>query len=130
LGRQIEQFVDELILFRNIIAADASRLPLPDHVHRFVSLNRSSRRLELAKILPGLHSSFDRSMILLQDVVQVLDRPMSAAAAQSSFFFCSCNRRAVKARLIDLANGNAVSVFFDKPHFTGVGGVTRIAYLV
>jgi hypothetical protein len=35
----------------------------------------------LAKALLGLHASFDRSMILLQDVVQILDRPMSAAAA-------------------------------------------------
>ena len=47
-----------------------------------VSLYRSPRRLKLAKPLLGLHSSFDRSMILLQDVVQVLDRPMSAAAMQ------------------------------------------------
>ena len=29
-----------------------------------------------------LHSSFDRSMILLQDVVQILDRSMAAAVAQ------------------------------------------------
>jgi hypothetical protein len=56
-------------------------------VHRLISLNRSPRREEFTKALLGLHSSFDRSMILLQDVVQVLDRPMSAAAAQvpSSF---------------------------------------------
>jgi hypothetical protein len=39
-------------------------------------------------------------MILLQDVVQVLDRSMSAAAAQGSFLFHSCNRRAVEAALI------------------------------
>src|ERR1019366_1077061 len=36
-------------------------------------------------------------MILLQDVVQVLDRSMSAAAAQGSFLFHCCNRRAVEA---------------------------------
>src|ERR1700693_5554528 len=96
-GRQIEQLVDELILLANIIVADPPRLPLPDHVHRLVSLNRSPGRLELAKALLGLHSSFDRSMILLQDIVQILDRPMSAAAAQGSSLFHSGNRRAVEA---------------------------------
>ena len=83
-----------------IIAADPPRLPLPDHVHRLVSLDRPAGSLELAKALLGLHSSFDRSMILLHDVVQVLDRSMSAAAAQGSFLFHVCNRRAVEAGLI------------------------------
>ena len=50
--------------------------------------------------LLGLHSSFDRSMILLQDIVQVLDRPVAATASQDSFFFHSWNRRAVEACLI------------------------------
>jgi hypothetical protein len=99
-GSQIEQLVDELILFANIIAADPSRLPLADHVHRLVTFNRSPSCSELAKALLGLHSSFDRSMILLQDVVQILDRSMSAAAAQGSFLFHSGNRRAVEAGLI------------------------------
>ena len=56
-GRQIEQLVDELILLVNIIAADPARLALPDHVHRFVALNRSPGCLEFAKALLGLHSS-------------------------------------------------------------------------
>ena len=44
------------------------RLPLPDHVHCLVFPDRSPRRVEFTKALLGLHSSFDRSMILLQDV--------------------------------------------------------------
>src|ERR1019366_8814298 len=96
-GSQIEQVVDELILFANISVADPPRLALPDHVHRLVALNRSPGGLEFAKALLGLHPSFDRSMILLQDVVQVLDRSMSAAAAQGSFLFHFCNRRAIEA---------------------------------
>src|SRR5664279_336081 len=99
-GSQIKQLVDELILFANISVADPPRLALPDHVHRLVSLDRSPGCLEFAKALLGLHSSFDRSMILLQDVVQVLDRSMSAAAAQGSFLFHRGNRRAVEAGLI------------------------------
>src|SRR5215469_7821663 len=99
-GRQIEQLVDELILFTNILAADPSRLALPDPVCRFVSINRSPRRLEFAKVLLGLHSSFDGSMILLQDIVQILDRSMSTAAARNSFLLHCWNRRAVQACLI------------------------------
>ena len=45
----------------------------------------------------GLHPSFDRSMILFQDIVQVLDRSMSAAAAQGAIRFHGWNRRAVEA---------------------------------
>ena len=32
-------------------------------------------------------ANLDRSMILLQDVVQVLDRPVAATASQESFLF-------------------------------------------
>ena len=92
-GSQIEQPVDEPILVANIIVADPPRLPLADHVYSLVSRNRSPSCVELAKALLGLHSSFDRSMILLQDVVQVLNRSMSAAAAQGSFRFHCGNRR-------------------------------------
>src|SRR5271163_3829774 len=80
-GSQIEQLVDETILLANI-SADPPCRPLPDHVDRLVFRNRSLSCPELAKALPGLHASFDRSMILLQEVVQVLDRSMAAAPAQ------------------------------------------------
>jgi predicted hotdog family 3-hydroxylacyl-ACP dehydratase len=42
--------------------------------------------VERTKALLGLHAPFDSAMILLQDVVQVLDRSVAAAAAQSSVF--------------------------------------------
>ena len=53
----LEQLVDELNLLPNIRTA------------------HPPRRVEFTKALLGLHASFDRSMILLQDVVRVLDRP-------------------------------------------------------
>ena len=59
------------------------------HVHGLVSLDRSPRRVEFTKALLGLHAAFDRSMILLQDIVQVLDRPVAATASQDSFLFHS-----------------------------------------
>jgi hypothetical protein len=82
-------------------------------VHRFVSLNRSPGRLELAKVLLGLHSSFDGSMILLQDIVQILDRSMSTGAAQDSFLFHCWNRRAVEARLIGVDDPGLFSRSFQ-----------------
>ena len=85
--RHLEQVVDELNLSPHIRTAHPPRLPLPDHVHGLVALDRSPRRLKLTKPLLGFHASFDRSVILLQDVVQVLDWPVAATASQESFLF-------------------------------------------
>ncbi len=84
-----EQMVDELNLLPNIGIAHSPCLTLPDHVDGFVSLDRSPRRGEFTKALLGLHASFDRSMILLQDVVQVLYRLVVATASQDSFLLHS-----------------------------------------
>ena len=87
----LEQLVAELNLLPDIRAAHPPRLPLPDHVYGLVSLDRSPHRVKLAKALLGFHSSFDRARILLQDVVQVLDRPVAATAPQDSFL-SGCTR--------------------------------------
>ena len=89
--------MDELNLLPNIRTAHPPRLPLPDHVHSLVALDRSPRRLKITEPLLGFHASFDRSVILLHDVVQVLDRSVAATALQDSFLFHSGNRRAVEA---------------------------------
>jgi hypothetical protein len=78
-GGQSEQLVDELILTSNIRSAHPSNLSLPHHVDRFITLNRSSRRLELAESLLGVHSSLGGAVVLLDDVVQVLHGPVPAA---------------------------------------------------
>jgi len=88
------------MLLANISATDPTRQPLPDHVQRFASRNRSLSYAELAKALLGLHAAFGRPMISLQEVAQILDRSMVAAPAQGSFRFHSGNRRAVEAGLI------------------------------
>ena len=97
-GGQFEQLVDELILTPNIRPVHPSNLSLPHHVDRFITLNRSSRRLELSESLLGVHSSFDRSMVLLDDVVQVLHGPVPAATAESPFLLNSRDRRGVDGR--------------------------------
>src|SRR5215471_4593091 len=85
LGGQFEELVNELNLPPNIGTAHPPRLPLPDHVHRLVSLNRSACRLKFAKALLGVNPSLDRSVVLFKDVVQVLHRPVSTTAAKGAF---------------------------------------------
>ena len=57
-GSQLEPLVDELILLTNISITDPAQLALADHVYGLVAHEGSGCGVE-------------RSMILLQDVVQV-----------------------------------------------------------
>ena len=68
-GGQLEHVADELILTPNIGPAHPSNLSLPHHVDHFITLNRSSRGLELSESLLGVHPSFDGAMVLLDNVV-------------------------------------------------------------
>ena len=70
-GGQFEELVDELNLTPNISSAHPPNLPLPDHVHRLITLNRSLRRLEFPESLLGVHPAFDRAVALLGNVGQV-----------------------------------------------------------
>ena len=88
LGCQIEKAVDELNLAKKVVSRHPSHLPLPDHVKRFVALNRSPGRPKFSNALLGLHSTFDGSMILFQNVVQVLHGSVSTALAQRPFPSC------------------------------------------
>jgi hypothetical protein len=54
-------------------------LTFADIVDHFVALNRPSRTIELTKMLLGRDPFLDGTVILLQDVVQILNRPMTAA---------------------------------------------------
>src|ERR1039457_947976 len=95
LGCQIEKAVDELNLSKKIISCHPSSLPLLDHVDCFVALNRSPSRLEFSEALLGVHSTFDGSMILFENVVQVLHRSVSTAVAQRPFLLTVRDRGAV-----------------------------------
>ena len=84
-GGQFEELVDELNLTPNIFPAYPTSLPLPDHVHGFVTLNRSLRRLEFSEPLLGVHPAFNPSVVLLENVVQVLYGSVAATAAKCPF---------------------------------------------
>lgn len=81
---EIEQLIDEPILLA-LIVADPPRLSLVNHVYRLVTRRRSPRGVEGTKAPLGFHAAFDRTMVLLRNVVQILDWSMAAAPAQNSF---------------------------------------------
>src|SRR5712692_5032476 len=99
-GGQFEELVDELNLTPNIVPLHPPNLPLPHHVHRLITLNGSLRRLEFSEPLLGVHSAFDRSLVLLQNVVQILDGSVAAPAAELPFLLYVCDGRAVDRRKI------------------------------
>src|SRR5260370_221883 len=70
-------------------------LPLPHHVHRLITLNGSLRRLEFSEALLGVYPAFDRSVVLLENVVQVLHRSVPATAAKCPFLLYVANGRVV-----------------------------------
>ncbi|MGA7316055.1 MAG: hypothetical protein WBX22_19030, partial [Silvibacterium sp.] len=61
-------------------------------------LNRSPSRLEFSETLLGLHATFDGSMILFENVVQVLHRSVSTALAQRPILLTVGDRGAVNRR--------------------------------
>src|ERR1035438_5642847 len=100
LGCQSDLAVDELNLTKKIISCHPSSLPLPDHVDCFIALNRLPSCLEFSEALFGVHSTFDGSMILFQNVVQILHRSVSTAVAQRPFLLSVGDRRAVYRRQV------------------------------
>jgi len=99
-----EEFVDELILTPDAIPAQPPHLALPNYVHGLIALNRSSRGLKFAKPLLGVHSPFDRTMVLLDNVVQILDGSVAAPAMERPFLLYVCDGRAVDRRQIRVDN--------------------------
>src|SRR5271170_7277487 len=95
LGCQVEKAVDQLNLPQKIISSHSSNLPIADHVDCFVALNRSPSRPEFSEALLGVHATFDGSMILFENVVQVLHGSVSTAVAQRPFLLTVVDRGAV-----------------------------------
>ena len=82
---QSEGRIDEQDQPNHLPFSQPPHLAFPDHVHRLITLNRSARRPELSDPLLGVHAAFGRSVLLFQDVVQVLHRSVPATAAECPF---------------------------------------------
>src|SRR5918996_3990243 len=70
LGSQAEHAVDELDLG---LDSTCLNLPLPDHMHRLVAPQGSPGRWERAEPQTCFDQSFDESMVLLDQVIEVFD---------------------------------------------------------
>src|SRR5260370_17157017 len=79
-GGEVKELVDESILPPHILTAHSPDLTFSQDVDRFITLDGPPCRLQLAESLLGVRSPFDGSVILLQAIVQVLDRPMPTSA--------------------------------------------------
>jgi hypothetical protein len=88
----------------NILAAQPPNLPLPHPVHRLIAPNGSPGGVKLPETLLGVDPAFDRAMVLLNDVVQVLDRAMPTSAAKRPFLLHCGDCRSIDGRQIGIDN--------------------------
>ena len=96
----LEQSCDEVEAAFNLTDPYSSYLPLSNRGHRFVSLDRSPSSPKGPKALARPHSPLDRSMVLFQDVAQVLNRSQLASPPQRAFGFQLFNDWRVRRILI------------------------------
>src|SRR3954462_9967164 len=81
-GSNLEQLGDELCLGPDVAATYVPSLPFPDHRHRLVARQRSSRCPEAAKAEARIDQSFHFAVILLHDIVQVFHLSQSRPTPQ------------------------------------------------
>ena len=65
----MEQFSDERCLGLDVTAADVPNLPFPDHRHRLVAGQRSSRRPETAEAKARIDQPFHVAVVLLDSLI-------------------------------------------------------------
>src|SRR5207247_4822219 len=82
---QSERLIDEQDKPNHISFRQPRHLAFPDHVYRFVALNRPPGSMEGPKPLAGVNPPFDRPVVLFHDVVQV---GTGATATSSAQFSC------------------------------------------
>jgi hypothetical protein len=78
LGSEGEDSINKLVLPSDVTLLHPPDLALPNLVHHLVALNSSPCRSELPKVLLGTDLLLDGAVILLQNVVQILNWPMTA----------------------------------------------------
>jgi hypothetical protein len=77
--RKAEHPIDKPVLHSDVTVPQPPNLALPNLVHRFVTLNGPPRTIELPEMLLGTDPFLDGAVVLLQNVIQILNRPVTAA---------------------------------------------------
>ena len=78
-GSAVERPTDEAAVHSDVTVPHSPNLVLLNLVRCFAALNRPPSTTELPKVLLGTEPFLDGAVILLQNVVQILNRPMAAA---------------------------------------------------
>ena len=71
LGSNPEQACHESDLPPNIRSFHSLNLSFPDHIHCLIALDCPTRRVETGKPEPGIDSSFNEPMVLLDDIIEI-----------------------------------------------------------
>src|SRR5271155_5464070 len=87
LGRDGEQAKNEFCFRDNIALCHPSDSPLADHAHRFDALESSPSTLKGTVPLGQPGSLFDGSMILFNDIVEILAPAQTNSAGESPLGF-------------------------------------------
>ena len=83
LGRHSKEAGDEGDLPADVAFGHAMHLSLAKHVHDLVPMPRSPGRFHGKEAQPGLDKSFDKAMVLLDQVMQVFDQALVRPARQA-----------------------------------------------
>src|ERR1044072_216064 len=72
-----EHSFDETYLSNDIALCEPAHLPLTNHVHRLVPLDRSQRTIHRSEPEAGSNPLLHEAMILLQNIIQIWTGPDS-----------------------------------------------------
>ncbi len=71
LDSRSEQFCDKRRLSPGVSFVSSLNLPLPDHIHHFISSQCSPSRLERKEAHAWFDQSFEKAMILFHQIVEI-----------------------------------------------------------
>jgi hypothetical protein len=77
-----EDVFDEVDLVGDVALCQPSNLSFADHVHCFIGLDGSCRARERAEAEARIDPTFDRTMILFDNVVEIRDDETATSLAQ------------------------------------------------
>jgi hypothetical protein len=116
LGSHSKQVGNEPGLLAAVSFVSPVHLPFPQHVHHLVPLQRSPRRLEGTEPQSWLDEPFDKAMILLDQIVEILHLPQVLCFGEESFGFQVLKRFGRRRVVID----------GDDPRSDGMRGKERL----
>ena len=102
LGADAEDGVDELALRDSVALSDPADLTFSDCVHCFVAGDRSAGAVHRPKSQARSDSLLDESMVLLDDVIEVLSRPAATASTKFTGLLQFDDRTGVRRMAIDV----------------------------